>query len=40
MAELYREKPHTSEQLEKILASSFMTEAGAGEARKTLEKLI
>ncbi len=40
MAELYQEKPHSREQLEKILASSFMTEAGAGEARKTLEKLI
>jgi len=40
MAELYQEKPHTSEQLEKILGSSFMTAAGADEGRKTLEKLI
>ncbi len=40
MAELYKEKPHTSEQLEKILGSSFMTEAGADEGRKTLSKLI
>lgn len=40
MAELYKEKPHNKEQLEKILASSFMTEAGAREGRATLEKLI
>jgi hypothetical protein len=40
MAELYQEKPHTREQLEKILGSSFMTAAGAVEGRKTLEKFI
>jgi len=40
MTELYKQKPHTQEQLEKILASSFMTEAGAQESRKTLEKFI
>jgi putative nucleotidyltransferase with HDIG domain len=39
-AELYREKPHTREQLDKILASSFMTEAGAKQAEKTLSKLV
>ena len=40
MAELYKKKPHTREQLEKILGSSFMTEAGAREGRVILEKLI
>ena len=40
MTERYKEKPHTRDQLEKILTSSFMTEAGAREARKSLEKFI
>ncbi len=40
MAELYQKTPHTMEQLEKILASSFMTAAGAGEGKKTLTKFI
>lgn len=39
-AELYRERAHTQQQLEKIVSSSFMTEAGAQEARKTLTKLV
>lgn len=40
MTERYKEKSHTRDQLEKILTSSFMTEAGAREARKSLEKFI
>jgi len=40
MTELYKEKPHTQEQLEKILSSSFMTEAGAEEGKKTLQKFV
>ncbi len=40
MTELYQEKPVAGDQLEKILTSSFLTEAGAREARKTLEKFI
>ncbi len=40
MAELYRDKPHGKEHLQKILVSSFMTEAGAKEGKKTLEKLV
>ncbi len=40
MLELYRKKPHTPEQLEKLLASSFMTEAGSREGRKTLTKHV
>lgn len=40
MAELYREKPPTLEQLEKIRTSSFMTDAGAREGRKTLGKFV
>jgi len=40
MAELYREKPHNRAQLDKLLASSFMTKAGAAEAEKTLGRLV
>ena len=40
MAELYQKKPHTKEQLDKIVASSFLTKAGAQEGRKTLEKFL
>ena len=40
MLELYQKKPHTPEQLEKLLASSFMTKAGSQEARKTLKRHV
>ncbi len=40
MAELYRDKPHSKEHLQKILASSFMTEEGAREGKRTLGKLV
>jgi len=40
MAELYQEKPHTKEQLKKILDASFMTTAGAQEGEKTLSRLV
>jgi len=40
MAELYQKKPHTKEQLDKIVSSSFLTKAGAQEGRKTLEKFV
>jgi hypothetical protein len=40
MAELYQKKPHSREQLDKIVPSSFMTDAGAEEGQKTLIKFI
>jgi HD superfamily phosphohydrolase YqeK len=40
MAELYQEKPPSAEQLDKILAGSFMTLAGAVQAGKVLQKYV
>ena len=40
MAELYQEKPHSMDQLDKIVASSFMTEEGALEGKKTLSRFV
>jgi len=40
MTELYQEKTHTREQLDKRLATSFMTEAGAEEAQKALSVFV
>jgi HD superfamily phosphohydrolase YqeK len=40
MTELYKKKPHTREQLDKLLSSSFFTEAGRREAERTLGKLV
>jgi ribosomal protein S27E len=40
MEELYLEKPHSRQQLDRLLKSSFMTEAGRIEAEKTLGKLV
>ncbi len=39
-AELYQEKPPTQQQLDKILASSFMTGAGAEQGRKVLSRFV
>lgn len=38
--ELYQKRPHTKEQLERLLSSSFMTEAGAMEAKKVLGNIV
>ena len=40
MTELYQEKPPTREQLDKLLASSFMTREGAEQAAKSLKKFV
>lgn len=40
MKEIYQNKPHTKIQLEKLLASSFMTEAGSREGQKVLQQYI
>ncbi len=40
MAELYQEKPHSMDQLNKIVASSFMTKEGALEAKRTLSRFV
>lgn len=40
MIKRYQEKPHTRDQLDNILASSFLTEAGARVAEKALRQYI
>ncbi|RUM39384.1 MAG: phosphohydrolase [Desulfobulbus sp.] len=40
MIELYQDQPHTKKQLDELAASSFMTEAGAVQGKKTLIQLI
>jgi hypothetical protein len=40
LAELYQEKAHSLEQLEKTVTSAFMTEAGAVRAKQSLKKFI
>ena len=40
LAEKFQESPPTAEQFEKILASSFLTAAGAAEAKKALQRFV
>ncbi len=40
MTELYNEKPPTRDHLEKVLKTSFMTQAGADQARQVLRKFV